>query len=342
MYFSINGHHNIKTTSVATLPSLKLIPHKKSDFISKYKRVIDELNRSNTYLLNLTFSTQIETNLNLIDIFKISDAPYKFCKKDAFVSFSPECFVKIQDQKIYTYPMKGTIDASLKNAETLLINNQKEIWEHNTIVDLMRNDLAMVASDICVEKYRTVKKITAHTGGLLQTISTLRGKLPADWKNHLGEIILTLLPAGSISGAPKPKTVEIIKNTEEQPRDYYTGIFGIFDGQRLDSGVAIRFIENKNGKQYFRSGGGITSQSHPENEYKEVFQKIYIPIKYDFPLFETLCIKDGCLQNISWHQKRFEKAYFSFYGIMPVYPLLPPTNNIPKSYQKGLCKMKVS
>jgi para-aminobenzoate synthetase component 1 len=94
----------------------------------------------------------------------------------------------------------------------------------------------------------------------------------------LGEIILKLLPAGSITGAPKPKTLEIINRGENYKRDFYTGIFGYFDGKNLDSAVMIRFIENKNGQLYFKSGGGITSMSDATKEYDELIQKIYVPI----------------------------------------------------------------
>ncbi len=96
--------------------------------------------------------------------------------------------------------------------------------------------------------------------------------------NQLGDILLKLLPAGSVSGAPKPRTLEIIKEVEEERRGYYTGVFGYFDGSVLDSGVMIRFIENTAGKFFYRSGGGITTQSVVESEYQEVIDKVYVPV----------------------------------------------------------------
>jgi len=102
--------------------------------------------------------------------------------------------------------------------------------------------------------------------------------MPEKYNEILGEIILKLLPAGSISGAPKKKTVEIIKDIETEKRGYYTGIFGHFDGKNLDSCVMIRFIEKNNDRLYYRSGGGITIYSDPEKEYKELMDKIYVPI----------------------------------------------------------------
>jgi len=86
------------------------------------------------------------------------------------------------------------------------------------------------------------------------------------------------LPAGSVSGAPKPKTLEIIKAVEEEGRGYYTGVFGYFNGNDLDSGVMIRFIENREGKYFYRSGGGITTQSDVEAEYQETIDKVYVPV----------------------------------------------------------------
>ena len=87
-----------------------------------------------------------------------------------------------------------------------------------------------------------------------------------------------MLPAGSVTGAPKNKTVEIIQNAETYERGFYTGIAGFFDGMSLDSCVLIRFIEQRNGKFYFKSGGGITAKSEMKSEYEELKQKIYVPL----------------------------------------------------------------
>ena len=92
------------------------------------------------------------------------------------------------------------------------------------------------------------------------------------------EILLKLLPAGSICGAPKKKTLEIISKYETYERGYYTGVFGIFDGNNLHSAVMIRFIEKSDGKFIFKSGGGITSLSDPMDEYQELIDKVYVPI----------------------------------------------------------------
>ena len=88
-----------------------------------------------------------------------------------------------------------------------------------------------------------------------------------------------LLPAGSISGAPKQKTVEIIREAERSDRGYYTGVFGIFDGRDLDSAVNIRYIEQTDHGLQFRSGGGITAMSKMEDEYQEMMDKVYVPFR---------------------------------------------------------------
>ncbi len=256
-----------------------IIPHPidKSKYFEALEKGLNEINKGNSYLLNLTFPTAISINNSLKEIFYSSVAPYKLYFKDLFVVFSPECFINIKDDYIHSYPMKGTIDASIKNAEELILNDKKELYEHNTIVDLIRNDLSIVASEVEVTKFRYIDKINSRTKQLLQVSSEIRGKLPPLWRERLGEIIIKMLPAGSISGAPKKKTVEIIQDIESEKREYYTGIFGIFDGQNLDSGVNIRFIEYIKSVYRYRSGGGITALSKKEEEYQELLNKIYVP-----------------------------------------------------------------
>ncbi len=277
IFYSIKNLQNTTFATSDTSLNLTSSPISFETYAEKFNNVQDEINKGNSYLLNLTFPTEISVNKTLKEIFAISKAPYKLLFKDEFVVFSPECFVNICNDEIFTYPMKGTIDASIKDAEKILLNNKKEEWEHNTIVDLMRNDLSMVAQNTQILKYRYIDKIKTHNGEILQTSSEIKGSMPGDWRNNLGEIIQKLLPAGSISGAPKARTLEIIKKNELAPRGYYTGIFGIYDGYNLYSSVIIRYIERQGNKFFFKSGGGITSQSDLQSEYNELIQKIYVP-----------------------------------------------------------------
>jgi len=276
--FDIKGHTNFNYSNLNKNIKLhKVSPVSKAKYRKAFSIVHNNILLGNSYLLNLTFPTEIDLKHSLKAVFDSSKAPYKLLFKNEFILFSPECFVKIIDNDIFSYPMKGTIDATIPNAEKLLLSNQKEINEHNTIVDLIRNDLSMIAKKVRVTKFRYIDKIVAKDRQLLQVSSEIRGILPVDWRQNIADILLKLLPAGSISGAPKNKTIEIIQNAEKQKRGFYTGIFGIFDGKNLDSAVNIRFIENKNNKTYYRSGGGITAQSDIDSEYNELIQKIYVP-----------------------------------------------------------------
>ena len=243
-----------------------------------FDHVVSEINYGNSFLTNLTFKTRIETNLSLEEIYSASKAKYKLLVPGHFVVFSPETFIKIHGNQIFSYPMKGTIDAATPYARERILADVKETAEHVTIVDLLRNDLSQVAEKVEVSKFRYLEEIETNQKRLLQVSSEIRGKLPPDWKKNLGEILSQLLPAGSISGAPKPQTLEIIEQNESYDRGFYTGICGHFDGQSLDTGVMIRFIKEENNQFFYCSGGGITSFSEPEKEYREMVDKIYLAI----------------------------------------------------------------
>ncbi|MDU8925003.1 aminodeoxychorismate synthase component I [Pasteurellaceae bacterium LIM206] len=282
IYYQIQRRSNVEQTNFSAKP-LIFIPKPMSlaDYSVGFQLVKRQLQQGNSYLLNLTYPTEIKTNYNLRDFFFRCSAEYKLWLDNQFVCFSPESFIQIRHNRIFTYPMKGTIDATLPNAAQILQDSVKEQREHYTIVDLMRNDLAMVAKNIEVTRFRYKEKISTGDGAIWQTSSEISGELTEHWQHRIGDILAKLLPAGSISGAPKEKTVQIIRQAEGQPRGYYTGIFGIFDGESLDSAVTIRFIEQQAERFYFRSGGGITSQSELIDEYKELLQKVYVPVIKD-------------------------------------------------------------
>ena len=247
-------------------------------YAKKFNFVFDQIHKGNSFLTNLTQPTSLKTNQTLIDLYQTSTAKYKLWLRDKFVVLSPETFIKINGNVISSYPMKGTIDASLPNAEELILNDPKEMAEHATIVDLIRNDLSLVATQVQVERYRYVEKLTTNKKDLLQVSSKITGRLPDNFHEQLGDIIFALLPAGSICGAPKQKTLDIIEQAEGYERGFYTGICGCYDGINLDSAVMIRFIEQNDDKLIFKSGGGITSKSDLVKEYEELIQKVYVPI----------------------------------------------------------------
>ena len=315
--------------------SWQIAPPLYEDYERSFDIVKNNIMAGNSYLTNLTCKVPVSCNLSLEDIFNQAKGKYKLLlrrkrnqaedkaqqkeeeeeaqnkadKKEEnieeisnpFVCFSPETFVRIKGGRIYSYPMKGTLDASLPDAEKQLMEDRKEAAEHATIVDLIRNDLSRVAENVRVDKYRYIDVLHTNKGDILQTSSEISGSLPEDYRQHLGEILDAQLPAGSITGAPKDKTMQIIHEAEGYDRGFYTGIMGIYDQGELNSAVMIRFIEEENspvdfeadgeknfkaneGKEpkesrelYFKAGGGITSKSDCRREYEEVIQKIYLP-----------------------------------------------------------------
>jgi para-aminobenzoate synthetase component I len=277
--YDINGIRNAPRTHHASAIDLHFVKHPISfdSYRDKFEKVLAHLSRGDSYLTNLTISTEIESHASLEELFEISDAKYKLLFQDQFLVFSPEIFVRITDDKIFSYPMKGTISAAIPNAENVILQDEKELAEHVTIVDLIRNDLSLVAENVSVTRFRYLDEIKTNQNHLFQVSSEITGSLN-DPFDKLGTLLVKLLPAGSVSGAPKPKTTEIIRQAEQEARGYYTGVMGIFNGTMLDSGVMIRYIEKRNGRYYYRSGGGITTQSDCRLEYQEAIEKIYVPI----------------------------------------------------------------
>ncbi len=249
--------------------------------LEQYKAMFDNLYaglyRGDSFLANLTAKTPIECNYSLEEILLASQSPYALLLPERFVCFSPEIFVRIQGGEISSYPMKGTISASVEGAEQKILDDYKESAEHFTIVDLIRSDLSRVATNVRVENLRYIDRLALSSGDILQVSSKIAGDLATDYATRIGDVIYSLLPAGSISGAPKPATLKLIEESEPTHRGFYCGVFGYFDGQSLDSAVLIRFVEKCGEQLYFRSGSGITINSDVEYEYDEVNQKIYLP-----------------------------------------------------------------
>ena len=279
--FNLNGSTNQpegRTQPLRRPFSWNVHPLKESQYRQSFQQVVDAIHAGNSYLVNLTAPTPVETDLTLLEIFQRSEARYKLWVKNHFVVFSPEIFVRICEGQLSSYPMKGTIDARIPQAEQIILQDEKEAAEHATIVDLIRNDLSQIATHVHVARYRYIDRLETHHGPLLQVSSEVTGTLPATWQSCVGDLLFTLLPAGSITGAPKPKTLEIIAKAEGYERGFYTGVMGIYDGKQLDSAVMIRFMEQQGERMLFKSGGGITAKSDCHKEYEELIQKIYVPI----------------------------------------------------------------
>lgn len=277
--YNFNGFTNIiKDTEskkfIDEYNNINKTPITFDEYQQRFDFVKNEIEYGNSFLVNLTTSTKIETSLSLELIAINSNSKYVCFLKNQFVSFSPETFIQINNGIIKSFPMKGTIDASIPNAQALILSDPKEVAEHATIVDLIRNDLSKISTKVRVTKYRYYEEIQTQQGLIGQVSSEIEGTLPNNYYEIIGDIIFDLLPAGSVSGAPKNKTKEIIRKAEQIERGYYTGVAGYFDGSNLDSCVLIRYLQSNN---IYRSGGGITAQSNALNEYNEMINKVYVP-----------------------------------------------------------------
>lgn len=280
LLFELNGVGNMPEVERHTSSGvLKVSPVSPEEYKAMFDVVHDALVHNQTVLTNLTVKTPIETNLSPVEIFASADTKYKLFVPGRFVCFSPECFVRIADGRISTCPMKGTIDASIPDAENVILNDPKETAEHTSAVELLMNDLRLGgAENVRVERFRYIDRLETSEREILQVSSEIVGDLGDDYRSGLGDIIFAMLPAGSIAGAPKVSTLDVIRRAEHQSRGFYCGVFGYFDGETLDSGVLIRFIEvDAAGRKFFRSGGGVTAGSDWRKEYDEVLAKIYLP-----------------------------------------------------------------
>ena len=208
----------------------------------------------------------------------LNPSPYMFYLSGGDVELtgaSPETLVKMTDGKMYTFPIAGTMRRGKNEAEDLaieekLINDEKELAEHNMLVDLGRNDLGKIS------KFGSVKVEALHMlqrfSHVIHITSTVSGDIQ-DGKDALDAIGATL-PAGTLSGAPKIRAIEILHELEKSPRGVYGGAVGYIDfSGNMDVCIGIRMAMNKGGKVYVRAGAGIVRDSIPESEYNETLIK---------------------------------------------------------------------
>lgn len=171
--YDFEGITNVKRQSLSTSaknPMWKVYEPNFEDYTKDFEIVKNNILRGNSYLTNLTCKVAVDCDLPFEEIFLRAKGKYKILLKNKksnrqFVCFSPETFVRIKNEKIYSYPMKGTIDASIPNARQILMNDEKETAEHATIVDLIRNDLSRVAEYVRVNRYRYIDVLHTNKGG---------------------------------------------------------------------------------------------------------------------------------------------------------------------------------
>jgi anthranilate synthase component 1 len=208
----------------------------------------------------------------------INPSPYMFYFSGSefeIAGASPETLVKLQDGKLFTYPLGGTRKRGANEAEDAalekeLLADEKELAEHNMLVDLGRNDIGKVSKfgSVKVEKYMNILRFShvMHIG------SVVSGEIASD-KTAL-DAINAILPAGTLSGAPKIRTMQIIHELEKNKRGIYGGAIGYLDFTgNMDTCIAIRLAYKKGSKVYIRSGAGVVAESDPEAEYNECINK---------------------------------------------------------------------
>ena len=254
----------------------------KEAFCEKVEEVKRHIREGDIFQLVLSNRLEAKMEGSLLDAYRVlrttNPSPYMFYFSGAdgeIAGASPETLVKLEGEKLYTFPLAGTRPRGLteeedKRLEKELLADEKELAEHNMLVDLGRNDIGRISrvGSVKVEKYMSIERYShvMHIG------STVSGTLRED-KDAL-DAVDAILPAGTLSGAPKLRACEIINRLENNKRGIYGGAIGYlsFTGN-LDTCIAIRLAFSKNGKVFIRSGAGIVADSVPENEYRECLQK---------------------------------------------------------------------
>ncbi len=189
---------------------------------------------------------------------------------------SPEMLVEVKGNKIYTCPIAGTRRRGINPKEDRilaedLINDEKEVAEHVMLVDLARNDVGKVSKIDSVEVTQFMK--VQNYSHVMHLVSLVEGEKKEKETNF--SVLSSILPAGTLSGAPKVRAMEIIEELEKNRRGIYGGAVGYFSYEgNMDTCIAIRTMVIKNEKVYLQAGAGITGDSIPENEYEECRNKI--------------------------------------------------------------------
>ena len=329
LYFTV--HETVQTEPIPLTYDPITLPKSWQELTSaeEYKAAIEHIHhhirQGDTYQVNYT--VQLQQNLTA-DPFAIynrlvveQNAHYNaFIQHDdvSIISISPELFFKKDGDKLTTRPMKGTTNRGLTSETDLaqarwLAQDQKNRSENMMIVDLLRNDMNRISKigsedvkSLCqVEQYSTVWQMT----------STIETQLLPN--SRLNDVFQALFPCGSITGAPKIATMEIIKKVEKQPRGVYCGAIGILVPQGPSIfNVAIRTLQMEETKAIYGVGGGITWDSNWESEYEETKQKAAVLYRQNpkFDLISTGRIHQGKLLFLEEHIKRLQESsrYFDY------------------------------
>lgn len=254
----------------------------KQEFCSMVEKAKKHIYEGDIFQIVLSNRLSAEFEGSLFNTYRvlrtINPSPYMFYFSGTDVEIagaSPETLVKLEDGVLHTFPLAGTrprgkTEAEDKELEAGLLKDEKELSEHNMLVDLGRNDLGKISKfgSVQVEKLHSIERYShvMHIG------STVRGEIREEFDGL--DAVSAVLPAGTLSGAPKIRACQIIADLENNKRGIYGGAIGYIDFTgNLDTCIAIRIAYKKNEKVFVRSGAGIVADSVPENEYQECINK---------------------------------------------------------------------
>lgn len=254
----------------------------KEQFIANVNQAKEYIRAGDIFQVVLSQRFEIETDVSPLHVYRIlrtmNPSPYMYCLKmddEVIVGTSPELLVRVEDEKVETRPIAGTRPRGRTPEEDLLLEkellaDEKERAEHLMLVDLGRNDIGRV-SEFGTVKCDTFMQIERYSH-VMHIVSNVSGQLATD--KDFYDAFISCLPAGTVSGAPKLRAMEIIAELENEARGAYAGAIGYlgFSGN-LDTCITIRTIIFKNGKAYVQAGAGIVWDSVPENEYEETANK---------------------------------------------------------------------
>ena len=318
---AVERHDSLIPTAVADQIALQL---SEADYIARVRRIKDYIAAGDTYQVNFTDRVEIAVPPDGAAVFQsllrhqpVAYSSFLNLPKAQILSLSPELFFRIDKGRIITRPMKGTMPRGLDLADDRaavlrLEHDEKNRSEHVMIVDLLRNDLGRICTMGSVQAEDLFTVETYQT--LLQMTSTVSGTLHPGLRYY--DIFRSLFPSGSITGAPKIRTMQIIRELERTPRGVYTGAIGyIAPGGHAAFNVAIRTLVVQDGQAVMGVGGGIVADSDPAAEYQECLLKAsFLTRRHrDFQLIETMLWDNG-LVRFDLHMQRLEDsaAYFGF------------------------------
>ena len=274
----------------------------KKQFCEKVEKVKAYIQQGDIYQVNLTREINGKTSYSFVEIAKklyysnsIEFGVIAKINEKYLISTSPERFFKIENNKILTSPIKGTINKTKnkntnKNQINNLINSQKELSELAMIVDLLRNDIGKICTfnSVNVKGFPILKELE----NVYHLVADIEGELST---NSIEEIIKGMFPGGSISGCPKIRACQIIEELEQKGRGPYTGSFGYFSlNGKMDFNILIRTLFYHKYSVWFNVGGGITLKSNPLKEYEETIHKassIWEAINMEYIHEERYCME---------------------------------------------------